>query len=162
MWVAGAARYAASANLSVHYWPRSVQYQRKKKICRIDGDVITLDDIEHNILRPRFKDPRVHFAINCASLSCPSLASEPYVGSTLDRQLDDATRGFINNPKRNYFEGNTLYVSQIFKWFKEDFNEDIVGFFIKYADEGLKKELEIKKQAIKISYLRYDWSLNGK
>jgi hypothetical protein len=134
----------------------------KKKICRIDGDVITLDDIEHNILRPRFKDPRVHFAINCASLSCPSLTSEPYVGSTLDRQLNDAATAFINNPQRNYFEGNTLYVSQIFKWFKEDFNEDIVGFFIKYADEGLKKELEIKKQAIKINYLRYDWSLNGK
>ena len=134
----------------------------KKKICRIDGDVITLDDIEHNILRPRFKDPRVHFAINCAAFSYPPLRSQPFLGRTLDQQLDDATRGFINNPKRNYFEGNTLYVSQIFKWFKEDFNEDIVGFFIKYADEGLKKELEIKKQAIKINYLRYDWSLNGK
>ena len=134
----------------------------KKKICRIDGDVITLDDIEHHILRPRFKDPRVHFAINCAALSCPPLWSQPFLGSTLDRQLDDATRAFINNPQRNYLAGNTLYVSQIFKWFKEDFNEDVVGFFIKYADEGLKKELEIKKQAIKINYLRYDWSLNGK
>ncbi|MDH3956428.1 MAG: DUF547 domain-containing protein, partial [Desulfobacteraceae bacterium] len=61
-----------------------------------------------------------------------------------------------------YFEGNILYVSRIFKWFKEDFNEDVVGFFIKYADEDLKKRLEIKKQAIKITYLRYDWSLNGK
>jgi hypothetical protein len=134
----------------------------KKKICRIDGEVITLDDIEHHILRPRFKDPRVHFAINCAAFSCPPLASQPYVASTLDRQLNDAATAFINNPQRNYLEGNILYVSQIFKWFKEDFNEDVVGFFIKYADEGLKKELEIKKEAIKINYLRYDWSLNGK
>lgn len=134
----------------------------EKKICRIDGDVITLDDIEHHILRPRFKDPRVHFAINCASLSCPSLASEPYVGNSLNRQLNDAATAFINNPQRNYLEGNTLYVSRIFKWFGKDFNDDVVGFFIKYADEGLKKELEIKKQAIKINYLRYDWSLNGK
>jgi len=134
----------------------------KKKICRIDGDVITLDDIEHHILRPRFKDPRVHFAINCAALDCPPLASEPYAGNTLDRQLNNAVTAFINNRRRNYFEGNILYVSRIFKWFKEDFNEDVVGFFIKYADEDLKKRLEIKKQAIKITYLRYDWSLNGK
>ena len=134
----------------------------KKKICRIDGDAITLDDIEHHILRPRFKDPRVHFAINCAALSCPFLASEPFLGSTLDRQLDDATRAFINNPKRNYLEGNTLYVSRIFTWFSKDFNDDVIGFFLKYADGNLKKELEVKKNSIKIKYLNYDWSLNGK
>ena len=134
----------------------------KKKICRIDGDVITLDDIEHNILRPRFKDPRVHFAINCAALSCPPLWSQPFLGSTLDRQLDDATRAFINNPKRNYLKGNTLYVSRIFKWFGKDFNDDVIGFFLKYADGNLKKELEVKKNSIKIKYLNYDWSLNGK
>ncbi|MBW1814260.1 MAG: DUF547 domain-containing protein, partial [Deltaproteobacteria bacterium] len=71
----------------------------KKKICRIDGDVITLDDIEHKILRPRFKDPRVHFTINCAALSCPPLGSKPYLGSTLDQQLNDASTAFINNPQ---------------------------------------------------------------
>jgi len=134
----------------------------KKKICRIDGDVITLDDIEHSILRPRFKDPRVHFAINCAALSCPPLISEPYRGSTLDRQLDNSAKNFINNPQRNYLKGNTLYVSKIFKWFAEDFNNDIIGFFLKYAEKELKKELEAKGDQIKIKYLHYDWSLNGK
>jgi hypothetical protein len=134
----------------------------KKKICRIDGDVITLDHIEHKILRPRFKDPRVHFAINCAALSCPPLRSEPYHGSALDRQLDDAASAFINNQKRNYLSGNSLYVSKIFKWFSEDFNDDIIGFFLKYAKEDMKKELEAKKGNIKIKYLHYDWSLNGK
>ena len=134
----------------------------QKKICRIDGDVITLDNIEHNILRPRFKDPRVHFAINCAALSCPPLRSEPYLGSALDRQLDDAASAFINNPKRNYLSGNTLYVSKIFKWFAEDFNDDVIGFFLKYSKEDMKKELESKKGNIKIKYLHYDWSLNGK
>jgi len=133
----------------------------KKKICRIDGDVITLDDIEHSILRPRFKDPRVHFAINCAALSCPPLISEPYRGSTLDRQLDDSAKNFINNPQRNYFKGNTLYVSKIFKWFAKDFNNDIIGFFLKYAEKELKKELEAQGAPIKIKYLHYDWSLNG-
>lgn len=134
----------------------------KKKICRIDGDVITLDDIEHNILRPRFKDPRVHFAINCAALSCPPLGSEPYLGSTLDQQLNHASTAFINNPERNYLEDNTLYISKIFKWFSEDFDNDVIGFLIKYAKEDLKKELEAKRSKIKIKYLDYDWSLNGK
>ena len=133
----------------------------KKKICRIDGDVITLDDTEHKILRPRFKDPRVHFAINCAALSCPPLISEPYRGDTLDRQLDHSVRAFINNPQRNYLENNTLYISKIFKWFSEDFNNDVIGFLIKYAKEDLKKELEAKRLKIKIKYLDYDWSLNG-
>jgi len=133
----------------------------KKKICRIDGDVITLDDIEHNILRPRFKDPRVHFAINCAALSCPPLGSEPYLGSTLDQQFNDASTAFINNPQRNYLQDNTLYISKIFKWFSEDFDNDVIGFLIKYAKEDLKKELEAKRSKIKIKYLDYDWSLNG-
>ncbi|MGB2929721.1 MAG: DUF547 domain-containing protein [Desulfobacterales bacterium] len=133
----------------------------KKKICRIDDDVITLDDIEHKILRPRFKDPRVHFAINCAALSCPPLISEPYRGDTLDRQLDHSVRTFINNPQRNYLEDNTLYISKIFKWFPEDFNNDVIGFLIKYAKEDLEKELEAKRSKIKIKYLYYDWSLNG-
>jgi hypothetical protein len=134
----------------------------KKKICRIDGDIITLDDIEHNILRPRFRDPRVHFAINCASKGCPPLRSEPYRGEGLDEQLDEMTRAFINDSKRNRLEGYTLYVSEIFDWFAGDFNKDVVGFFSKYAEWDLKKQLESKGQKIKVKYLDYDWSLNGK
>ena len=134
----------------------------KKEICRIDGQVITLDDIEHKILRPRFKDPRVHFAINCAALSCPPMISEPYHGATLNRRLDVSTRAFVNNPERNYLEENTLYVSKIFKWFSDDFNDDITGFFLRYADGDFKKELESKKDRIRIKYLYYDWSLNEK
>ena len=99
----------------------------KKKIARIDGKLLTLDDIEHKILRPRFKDPRVHFAVNCASKGCPPLHSEPYYGSTLEQQLDEVTRGFINDQGRNRLEDQTLYVSRIFKWFsKEELNEKIV------------------------------------
>jgi len=134
----------------------------KKKICRIDGKIITLDDIEHNILRPRFKDPRVHFAINCAAKSCPPLRSEPYHGGELDQQLDEMASAFINDPSRNRLEGNTLYVSKIFDWFEEDFSGDIPGFFLKYAKGDLKKNLERQREDIKIKYLDYDWSLNGK
>ena len=134
----------------------------EKKIVRINGDIITLDDIEHKILRAKFKDPRVHFAVNCASKSCPPLISAPYRGSTLSQQLDDATRDFVNDPKSNYLKGNKLYVSKIFKWFPEDFNDDIIGFVVHYAEGDFKRELEAKKDNTKITYLYYDWSLNGK
>ena len=132
-----------------------------KKIVRINGEIITLDDVEHKILRKKFKDPRIHFAINCASKSCPPLISEPYRGSTLNQQLDDSTRAFINDPKSNYLKDNKLYVSKIFDWFPEDFDDDIIGFFLQYAGGEFKEELEAKKNKIKIKYLHYDWSLNG-
>jgi hypothetical protein len=134
----------------------------KKKLARIDGEIVTLDHIEHGILRPKYKDPRVHFAINCASKGCPPLRSEPYRGDVLDRQLDEMVRAFINNPKRNRLDGKELYVSSIFKWFKEDFNDDIVGFFQEYAQGDLKKGLDSNREEIKVKYLSYDWSLNGK
>jgi hypothetical protein len=132
----------------------------KKKIVRIDGEVISLDHVEHEILRPHYKDPRVHFAINCAAKSCPPLRPEPFSGNILDRQLDDSTRSFINNPKSYRLEDNELYVSRIFKWFSEDFNDDVFGFFLKYAAGNLKKELEAKSERINVKYLQYDWSLN--
>jgi len=128
---------------------------------RIDGKVTTLDHVEHEILRPRYKDPRVHFAINCAAKSCPPLRPEAFSGAILDRQLDDSTRSFINDPKSYRLEGNELYASRIFKWFSEDFNEDVFGFFLKYATGNLKKELDAKSDRISVKYLQYDWSLNG-
>jgi hypothetical protein len=138
-----------------------VQSPWKKEIVRIGGEVTSLDHVEHDILRPRYKDPRVHFAINCAAKSCPPLRPEPFSGNILDRQLDDSTRSFINDPESYRLEDNELYVSRIFKWFSEDFNEDVFGFFLKYATGNLKKELEAKSDRIKVKYLQYDWSLNG-
>lgn len=134
----------------------------KKKICRIDGRLLSLDQIEHDILRPEFKDPRVHFAINCAARSCPPLLSEPYRGATLNPQLDGSARAFINEPKSTYFKGDTLYLSKIFKWFKEDFDNDVVGFVRRYAEGNFRVELEGKNERVQVEYLDYDWSLNGK
>jgi hypothetical protein len=134
----------------------------KKKLVRINGKVLTLDNVEHDILRPQFKDARVHFAINCAAYSCPPLLPEPFTAGKLDEQLTDATRSFINNPKRTYLDGNTLYVSKIFKWFAEDFNHDPYTFVVKYAEGNFKNELEAGKGKIKVKYLNYDWSLNNR
>ncbi len=134
----------------------------KKKFVKIDGRVLTLDDVEHKILRPRFGDPRVHFAINCAAISCPPLLSEPFRVDILDQQLHEATRSFLNNPTSYRLEGNELYVSRIFKWFGEDFKDGVFSFYLKYATGDLKKELETKQDKISVKYLAYDWSLNGK
>jgi hypothetical protein len=134
----------------------------KKKFVRIDGKVLTLDNIEHDILRPQFKDPRVHFAVNCASIGCPPLLNEPYAGDRLDKQLNRVAKDFINDPQRNRLDGNVLYVSKIFKWFAADFNHDIPAFFQKYAREPMKTELRVRASDIRINYLNYDWSLNGK
>ncbi len=133
----------------------------KKKIVRLNGELVTLDHIEHDILRPRFKDPRVHFAINCAAKSCPPLLAEPYTGAQLDRQLDQVAGAFINDTASNYLKGDALYVSRIFKWFGKDFGYDIIGFFERYAQGDLKQKLAQNKGSLKVNYLDYDWSLNG-
>ncbi len=133
----------------------------KKKIVRIDGGITTLDDVEHNILRPRFKDPRVHFAINCAAKSCPPLRSKPYRGEVLNQQLDDVTRSFLNNASSYRLQGEQFYVSRIFKWFSEDFSNDVIGFYLVYATADLKKQLRLGMNQIRVAYLPYDWSLNG-
>lgn len=134
----------------------------RKKIVRINGGTISLDQLEHEIVRPRFKDPRVHFSLNCAARSCPPLSSVPYVANRLDVQLDEAASAFLTNPQRNYLKGNELYVSSIFKWFEEDFGTDIVGFFLRFAKGAMAEQLVARRDQIQIRYLDYDWSLNGK
>jgi hypothetical protein len=133
----------------------------KKEFVRIHGKTLSLDDIEHSILRPRFKDPRLHFAIVCASKGCPPLISEPYRGATLDAQLTRVTSDFLNRPENSRLEDDTLRVSSIFKWFAEDFNRDVVGFYLRFAQGELKQKLEARRDRIEVKYLDYDWSLNG-
>lgn len=133
----------------------------KKKLCRIDGQALTLDEIEHEILRPRFKDPRLHFAINCAARSCPPLRDEPYTGAQLESQLDTATRHFVNNPARNYLKNGVLYLSRIFDWYEKDFSEGVVAFVARHAEGSLKERLAARAGKVTLEYLDYDWSLNG-
>lgn len=133
----------------------------KQKIARIDGELLTLDQIEHDILRQHFKDPRVHFAVNCASKGCPPLQDQPFTADRLDQQLDRAARNFINDPRFNRLDGDTLRVSKIFDWFAEDFDKDVIGYFLRYADDALKRALQANRDRIRVDYLDYDWSLNG-
>ena len=125
------------------------------------GTTYTLDNIEHDIIRVRFDEPRIHFAVNCASKSCPILISEAYEGATLDEQLEQSTRDFLENPEHNFLEGDTLHVSSIFKWYKEDFNDDPLSFFLTHTVGALQQQLSSREDQIRIKYADYDWSLNG-
>ena len=132
----------------------------------------SLDDIEHEIIRKsgRYNEPRIHFALNCASISCPALRAEAYTGERLEQQLEEQTQLFLSDRSRNRLNKNTLEVSSIFKWYDDDFEKGWLGFtslssfFIKYASSlGLSEEdaQRLHHEKIDIVYLDYDWRLNS-
>ncbi len=133
----------------------------KIKFVEIGGKTYTLDNIEHDIIRPRFNEPRIHFAINCAAKSCPPLVSAAYEGDIIEQQLDENTVAFINDPQSNYLKDTALYVSKIFSWFSEDFTDGTANFVKKYARDELKSQLDQLSDPIAVKHLDYDWSLNG-
>ena len=135
----------------------------QRAFVRLRAGTVSLDDVEHGILRPQFHDPRVHFAVNCASKSCPPLAGAPYAGATLDAALDAAARGFINNPANTSLRDGTLHVSRIFDWYGEDFGgpEGVWRFIRRYADPPLAAAMDAAGRH-DIAYTPYDWSLNGR
>ncbi len=134
----------------------------KKKIVRTRGGVIHLDNVEKDILIPEFADARVHFAINCASKSCPPLLAEPYEGKELDSQLDERARLFINTASEQYVQDGKLHLSKIFKWYKSDFGGDPAAYVLRYAEGNLETDLGALGKDPKVVYRDYNWSLNGK
>jgi len=135
----------------------------KKDVVVLNGQRVTLDHIEHGIIRPLFKEARVHFALNCTAMSCPPLLPEPYEGDMLEEQFQLVAIGYINDGKNNYLDGKTLYVSKIFDWFSEDFPDDFVSWFSQFAEGDLRDDLEkVKAQGVKLKvrFLKYDWGLN--
>lgn len=131
-----------------------------KKFIPLNGRTVTLDYIEHEVLRPRFNDPRVHFAINCAARSCPPLHNKPFEGEIIETQLDDLTRAFINDPGATFVREGKLHISKIFSWFSEDFSDNPLRFIRQYAGPDLLEKMDAAGPDLKISYLHYDWSLN--
>lgn len=136
----------------------------KKPAGVVGGRELSLDEIEHGILRKTFRDPRVHVAIVCASVSCPDLRAEPYDGARLDAQLDDAARRFLANPAKGLVPGAggaTARVSSIFDWFADDFaaGGGVPAFVTRHADPAVAAQLAGLTDR-GLSYLPYDWSLN--
>ena len=133
------------------------------------GRKLSLDDIEHGILRARFHDPRIHFALNCASASCPPLAREPYRPETLDVQLDEAARAFIGREENVWMRGDVLFLSKIFDWYKEDFVQaagaqgngtaSVVDYVVRYLPEEVARR--VRQEKPRVEFYNYDWSLNN-
>ena len=125
------------------------------KFININDEMLDLNNVEHSILRKKFDEPRIHFAINCASYSCPKLRREAFEAQKLNAQLEEQSIDFINDPKRNILAKDHVKLSKIFDWFQGDFTKSgsLIDFINQYS------EIAIPKKA-KISYLDYNWSLN--
>lgn len=130
------------------------------KLLAIEGQNISLNDIEHRILRPVWQDNRVHYAVNCASLGCPNLLQQPFTSQNLDMMLEKAARDFINHPRGVSFDRGKMSVSSIYIWFEEDFGGSEKGINLhleKYLSQDKLKELAAAHG--KISH-QYNWDLN--
>jgi len=131
------------------------------KILRIDNQALSLDDIEHRILRPLWQDARIHYALNCAALGCPDLGAEAFEADRLDTQLDAAARRFVGSPRGVRVTPRGLVLSSIYDWFKEDFGADdaaLRAHLQSYATGDTRAALD--RGAPIISY-GYDWALNA-
>ncbi len=124
-----------------------------KKWIMLGAKMLSLNDIEHVILRPTWNDARIHFAVNCAAKSCPPLSNKAFTGSNTEGLLDKLTSRFINNPKFNQISPTKLTLSKIFEWYKEDFG-DLPKFVNEYTTSEIKSNAAIR-------YQEYDWSLNS-
>jgi len=130
------------------------------ELVTVEGEALTLNDIEHRILRPIWRDPRVHYAVNCASLGCPNLAREAYRGDDINRRLDAAARAYINDPRGVSLAGGRVVVSKIYDWFLEDFGGSTQGLLAhlrRFAAPELAARLA---EAGDIDGTAYDWALN--
>lgn len=127
------------------------------KFIKIEGVEYDLNNIEHNILRPKFKDPRIHFAVNCASKSCAKLRRGAFFPEKLDAQLDEAGRQFLNDPAgRNRVSTEKTQLSMYFKWFEDDFKTAAPSVW-EFVNQFSEKKMTAKTP---IDFLEYDWNLN--
>ena len=151
----------------------------KKEIAPLLGETRTLDEIEHELIRgtnqttKTYNEPRIHFAVNCASVGCPALREEAYTADKLDSQLEAQTKRFLADTSRNKMSDDTLYLSKIFDWYSEDFEgkngewrdtSTLNEFILLYKDAMQLTETQVsalKNDTANIEYLNYDWALNA-
>ena len=124
---------------------------------KVGGKTYTLNQIEHEILRKKYSDPKIHVAVNCASGSCPQLPNYAFTEANYNTKTKALMKKFINDPKRNKISEDKVQLSKIFEWFKGDFTKkgSLIDYLNKYANTKINKKAKIK-------HLEYDWSLNGK
>jgi hypothetical protein len=146
---------------------RDIKNPWKQQVWTAAGEKLSLDDIEHKKLRAELKEPRIHFAIVCASIGCPDLDNRAFKAETVDKHLNSRTQLFFKLKKNFYIEGKkgavNISVSSILKWFTEDFGKnqkERIAFMLKYLDKGRADIIKGAKE-VKIKHIEYDWSLNG-
>lgn len=152
-----------------------IQSPWKKRFILLLGETRSLDDIEHGMIRKsyEFNEPRIHFAANCASIGCPALLNEAYIGKKLESQLEAATMAFLSDRSRNRYNTQTkkLEVSRIFKWYQDDFERGWHGwhslqeFFTHYKDvivDTPEERHALLAGKLDITFLDYNWKLNKK
>ncbi|MBI3993493.1 MAG: DUF547 domain-containing protein [Candidatus Lambdaproteobacteria bacterium] len=131
------------------------------KLATVEGERLSLNDIEHRILRPIWRDPRIHYAVNCASLGCPNLAPVAYTPENTERLLEQGARDYVNHARGAAFQGERLRVSSIYDWFQADFGGDeagVIQHLLRYTEPPLAARLQ--GYAGRLSY-GYDWKLNA-
>ena len=127
----------------------------------VEGYELSLDDIEHNIIRPVFQDSRIHYAVNCAAIGCPNLQNTAFTSTNLNQMMDKAARAFVNHPRGIRLTDDGLVISSLFHWYRDDFElEDggLIKHFSRFADPELKLKLA---EGPDIDGHEYDWSLNS-
>ncbi len=131
-----------------------------KKLVSVEGERLSLNDIEHRILRPIWRDPRLHYAVNCASIGCPNLQREAFTPENSEALLTRAAREYVNHPRGAHVRGGRLIVSSIYHWFREDFDgsdKGVIRHLRGYADPALNARLDGVER---IASHEYDWALN--
>lgn len=140
-----------------------------RKVHTVGGFELSLDNMEHNVLRPMFKDPRFHFAVNCASMSCPPLPMRAFTGEQLEDQLEAVTRHALQNPDYVTVDGDALLVTKILEWYGSDFTNPeyrgsertLPAFIAKYATDDVSKLIAARGGSVDVKFRDYDWRLNN-
>ncbi len=137
-----------------------------KELVVINGKEFSLNDIEHEIIRKKFDEPKIHFALVCAAVSCPPLRNEAYRGHTLNAQLIEQANSFLNDKSKNQFDliNRKAIISKIFDWYEEDFGDgenDVLMCIAQYLPESLSMSILKNLNDWEIEFLDYDWSLNA-
>jgi len=137
----------------------------KKEFFTLLGKKSHLDNIEHNLIRKNFNEPRIHFAVNCASIGCPSLLNQAFRSTELNQQLEKTTKGFLSNTTKNRFKNKELRLSKIFKWYAGDFEKkfgSVEKFIAPYISKDKIEQNNIASKKYTIDWTDYNWSLNEK
>ena len=143
-----------------------------KEFIPLLGKKISLNNIEHGLIRgsDRYNDPRIHFAVNCASIGCPALREEAYTADNLEQQLTQQTERFLTDTSRNYIKGDSFYLSSIFKWYGDDFEvgfrgtksiQSFIGLYAEALTLNTQQALTLKNQDFNVKFLDYNWKLNA-